>query len=101
MNYYAIPPGKDPRLWQLARRRASFKYHLATYVIINVLLWLLWLMSGGSFREPGPPWPLWPLMGWGIGVASHYVGAYATGGESTTEKEYEQLINEQQNKTII
>ena len=98
MNNYNTPQGKDPQLWQVAQRRASFKSHLASYLIINIFLWLLWYFSGGRTYNQGLPWPVWPTLGWGIGLAFHYMGAYVTTGQNNVEKEYEKL-QQQQNKS--
>lgn len=97
MNDYATPPGRDPKLWQRAQRRASFKTHFATYVIINIFLWLLWFFGGGRTGSSGLPWPAWPALGWGIGLAFHYLGAYGTAYPNNVEKEYEKLMNEKEN----
>ena len=94
MNHYTTPQGRDPLLWQLAQRRASFKGHLAMYLIINIFLWLLWFFSGGRTYGPGLPWPVWPALGWGIGLAFHYIGAYVQTRPTRVEKEYERLMNE-------
>ena len=34
----STPPQKDPRLWELARKRAGFKSHLGTYLVIITFL---------------------------------------------------------------
>jgi hypothetical protein len=64
------PEGKDPQLWAIARRRASFKTHLTTYVIINIFLWAICFFTDGD--RNGLPWPVWSTLGWGIGLAFHY-----------------------------
>ena len=33
--------------------------------------------------------------GWGIGLVSHYIGAYHSGGHNAVEKEYEKLTKNQ------
>lgn len=94
MTYEQIPPDKDPRLWNMARRRVAFKNHLMTYLIINTFFWLLWYLTGSrSYHAGGVPWPVWPALGWGIGLAFHYFGAYVNDGTNATEKEYEKLQN--------
>lgn len=98
MNYQPAPEGKDPQLWQLAHKRASFKSHLATYLVINAFFWILWFFTRGH-HEVGEdynniPWPVWPMAGWGIGLVFHYIGAYVTTGQTTVEKEYEKLKNQ-------
>jgi len=91
MSYqYQTPPGRDPHLWDLAQRRASFKSHLATYVIVNLFLWGIWFFTGRGGDKA--PWPVWPTLGWGIGLAFHYLAAYVTPrGHKAVEAEYEKL----------
>jgi hypothetical protein len=88
------PPGKDPERWMLARKRASFKRHLLTYVLINAFLWAIWFFTGA--RTHGViPWPAWAALGWGVGLASHYLSAYHSSGTSDIEKEYDKLSQHQ------
>lgn len=94
MDYQPAPEGKDPQLWHLAQRRASFKRHLTTYVIMNIFFWVLWYFTSEPGEREGLPWPVWPLLGWGIGLAFHYVSAYLATGEDTVEKEYQKLIHD-------
>ena len=86
--------GKDPQMWQLAQRRASFKGHFTTYLIMSIFFWLLWYFAGSRTYGNGVPWPVWPMLGWGIGVALHYLGAYGNGRQNNVGKEYEKLMNE-------
>ena len=96
-HYHPVPEGKDPLLWEIARKRAGFKNHVATYLIINLFLWALWYFTGQSFDEMDDairlPWPAWTTIGWGIGLAFHFAGAYLFPKVNTAEKEYEKLIN--------
>lgn len=97
MNYPPTPEGKDPHLWQLAHKRASFKRHLATFVIINLFFWILWFLTRHKeeYRQHGYfPWPVWPMLGWGIGLLFHYISAYVSTGPDSVEKEYEKLKNQ-------
>jgi hypothetical protein len=61
------------------RRRAAvrtlFRYHLAVFVAVQVLLVVVWLMAGAGY-----PWFIFPLLGWGIGLAAHAVAAYGDRG---------------------
>lgn len=95
MSYYTTPDGKDPQLWQLARKRASFKSHLLTYLIVNAGLWIIWYFTGARTYGGFVPWPAWSMFGWGIGLVSHYISAYVSTGENTVEKEYEKLKQNQ------
>lgn len=94
-HYHQTPPDKDPRLWQLAQRRASFKSHLLTYLIVNAGLWLIWYFTGGRTYGNSIPWPAWASFGWGIGLVSHYFSAYTNNGFASVENEYDKLTKNQ------
>jgi uncharacterized ion transporter superfamily protein YfcC len=48
------------------KAKRDFRKHLATYVIVNTMLVVIWaLTSQGYF------WPVWPMLGWGVGLAIH------------------------------
>jgi hypothetical protein len=90
------PQGKDPYLWEIAKKRASFRGHLATYMVINGFFWIIWFFSGGRHYDEGSPlpWPVWPMLGWGIGIVFHYLGAYVFPKENSAEEEYQKLLKE-------
>lgn len=99
-----VPEGKDPVLWEIAQRRAGFKKHLVTYLIINAFLWALWYFTGSRHNEMDVsrwantgqiPWPLWVTLGWGIGLAFNYAAAYMFHKTNTVESEYEKLKGRQ------
>ncbi len=96
MSYYQqTPDGKNAQLWKLAQARASFRSHLATYLIMSVVFWSIWYFSGERTYNNSLPWPVWPMFGWGIGVAFHYIGAYVTPNSNAAEREYERLKENQ------
>ena len=83
---------KDTTLWELAKKRADFKKSLAVYIIVNTFLWALWYFTNDYDRRDNYiPWPIWPMLGWGIGIAFQYVGAYVTIKSLSIEKEYQKL----------
>lgn len=86
---------KDAQLWELAKRRTSFKYNLAMYVVFMAFFWGLWYFTAGRHGSGGWPWPIWPMLGWGVGIVVHYVSAYVSTGMSDTEKEYHKLKDKQ------
>ena len=67
----------DQELRQEARKRAkvklSFFGHLAIYVVVNIFLVVVNLLTA-----PESLWFYWVLMGWGIGLAAHGIAVYAT-----------------------
>jgi hypothetical protein len=97
MSYYSTPEDKDPQLWQMARKRAAFKSHLLTYLLVNAGLWILWYLTSARTYGGSIPWPAWSTFGWGIGLVSHYIGAYHTNSVNTVEKEYNKLKQNQSN----
>ena len=96
MSYYRHipPPDKDPQLWYIAHKRVSFKYHLATYLVVNAFFWIIWYFNGQQKTDEGWPWPVWPLLGWGIGLIFHWMGAYVLPKENSIEREYDKLKNQ-------
>lgn len=97
MSKHQIPEGKDPTLWAIARKRAEFKTHFITYLIVNVFLWAVWYFTGNHRYEilnwnwSHFPWPLWVTLGWGIGIAFDFAGAYIFPKANAVEREYEKL----------
>ena len=82
-----------------ARRRVwlkrGFYSHLASYLIVNTFLVLLWAFATGA----GYPWFLWVLGGWGIGLLSHFltVFVFSRGSVwSAVEREAEKIKRENQ-----
>ena len=96
-NYSTAPQGKDPELWQTAKKRASFKRHFATYIIVNIFLWAIWFFTDRDVDGNRIPWPAWTTLGWGVGLAFHYIGVYISPQNNSVDREYQKLVD-QQNK---
>lgn len=88
---------RNEYLWKKAQSRVAFKRHAITYVLVNAGLWVIYFaMSNQPWGERIPPWPIWPMLGWGIGLASHYFGAYGSDDkQSKVEAEYKKLMDRQ------
>jgi len=100
----AIPnptiPGMSPEeIERLAQKRASAKLgwyiHACVYVCVNAFLFIAWSM-GSSTRQ----WNAFPALGWGLGLALHFVSVFVMGqGSSLREqlvrRERERLQREQ------
>ena len=87
---------KDDILWHLAKKRAGFKKHLISYVIVNSFLWTVWFASGREYDQNDYlPWPVWVMLWWGVGLAFNYVNAYVVNTKDSIEKEYQKLKNQQ------
>ena len=57
------------------RAKQEFYGHLTTYILVNVLLVGIYLLT----TPGGYPWFIWPAFGWGIGVASHFLSTLSIG----------------------
>jgi hypothetical protein len=86
---------RDAHLWQQAQKRVGFKQHLRSYLLVNGLVWLLYIVLvyvAGNHRVGLFPWPLFMTLGWGVGLLSHYLGVYANNsGADSVEREYQKL----------
>ena len=82
---------KERELWKLAKKRVGFKRHLATYIVINSFLWLMWYFTDHNDDEMGVPWPIFPMLGWGVGIMFSFLGAYVFNNHDSVKKEYEKL----------
>jgi hypothetical protein len=70
----------DLELRRLAERRADvklgFRTHFMAYLLVNTGLVVINLVT-----SPGYFWAIWPIMGWGLGLAAHFVAVYHFGGD--------------------
>ena len=79
----------DKQLHELARKRVDFRAHIVVYLVINGVLWTIWLATGSGY-----PWPISPTAGWGIGVIFHYLFDYRPSRLFSEEEEFEKLKRE-------
>jgi 2TM domain len=86
---------RDEELWAIARKRAAFRRHLFTYIVVNSFLWLIWAIRSGDY-DSFIPWPIWPTLGWGVGLAINYADAYLFHRENSVEQEYQKLLKKKQ-----
>lgn len=76
----------DDQIAKMAKARVSFKVHAFTYIVVNVFLMFLWMMTAGDDMPMGDSdwalgdyWPMWTHLGWGVGLAFHAFAAYGPG----------------------
>jgi hypothetical protein len=55
-------------------RLKGFYIHLSVYILVNIMLFIINLLS-----DAGNWWFLYPLGGWGIGVLVHGITTFAYG----------------------
>ncbi len=66
------------------KNRSEFLGHFASFVAVNLFLWVLYLIllaPGGGF-----PWPFFVTFGWGAGLAAHAIETYAQTGARGIER---------------
>src|SRR5207253_2255839 len=64
--YETTPAGAEAR-----GQRLGFRIHATVYVAVNLMLVLIWAITGAGY-----PWFLFPLAAWGVGLAAHYATAH-------------------------
>jgi uncharacterized membrane protein len=62
------------------KKKRDFRSHVVVYALVNLLLIVIWLVTGAGFF-----WPIFPLVGWGIAVAFNAWDVY--GRRPITEDE--------------
>ncbi len=67
------------------KERKDFYQHLMSYAIVNTFLFALNIIT-----SPGYLWFVFPLMGWGVGLAFHYVSVFGIPGFDILSKEWEE-----------
>ena len=86
---------RDEKLWQIAKRRASFQDSLIGFIVISCICWAVWYLTAGRRgTNTNMPWPLWVMLGLGIGLVMKFIRAYKTDGDTLAEQEYEKLKNQ-------
>lgn len=85
----------EGEIYRQARKRVEekkgFYVHFAVYIIVNIILVIIWAITG-----VGNPWFLFPLGGWGIGILFHFLGVFVFSRQTdwerrAVEKEAERL----------
>ena len=81
--------------YEQARARVEqlkgFYTHAAAYVVVNIGLFVINLLTPGSW------WFYWPLLGWGLGLGVHALNMFVLGGglgQDWEERKTRELMNE-------
>ena len=89
----------DEEIERLAHKRASAKMgwyiHACVYVCVNGFFVLR-----GMFIDGARPWNIYPAMGWGLGLALHFLSVFVLGQgsglrQSLVARERERIQREQ------
>ncbi len=72
-------------------RVKKFYRHLGTYLIMGAFFFILNITT-----DPGEIWFIFPMLGWGIGLAMHYLSVFGFPFVGTLDKKWEdQKIREE------
>lgn len=104
INVPPTPPMYDPQadLYRQATKRAEarlhFSQHLRSYVVVNLILWGIAILTGlhsfghyWAFWAIG--WPIWVTVFWGIGLAWEYINVFVM-----NENRKQKMIDEEMNR---
>ena len=87
----------EEEIYEEARKRVKAKReffsHLTAYIAVNILLIIIWAVTGAGFL-----WFLFPLCGWGIGLFFHFMNTFvftAKLDKAAVEREAEKIRREQ------
>lgn len=94
-HYDSLAAGSDfeaeeRRARRKVRKIKAYYSHLATYISVNLFLFLINLMTSPSYF-----WCVFPLLGWGIGMFLHTVaifGIFGIGGKKWEEQKVQELL---------
>ena len=71
------------------KAKKEFYGHLISFVSTMVFLLIINLLT-----SPGYLWVVWPLLGWGIGLVSHYFSVFGFFGMGTDDWEEQEIQKE-------
>ena len=80
----------EQQILEKAQDIVSFKSHLLVYILFNLLLFGVDFYCNGLIN-----WAFFPLLGWGIGLVSHYFSVFNP--LFSVEKEVEKLKEKYKN----
>ena len=67
------------------KAKKGFYQHLMSFAIVNIFLISLNLLTSPSYF-----WFIFPFLGWGVGLAFHYVEVFGIPGFNILSKEWEE-----------
>jgi hypothetical protein len=85
------------------KAKQRFYRHLGTYLAVNIVLIIVWALSGGPTQHSGDwtggKWFLWPLCIWGVFVVVNFLEAFVfrtsiRGERASIEEEIKKMKKE-------
>ena len=66
---------------RIALQKVGFIRHAGVYLVVMLALAIINNVTWGGYQ-----WWLWPALGWGIGVASHFLSVFLSRSGTLVEK---------------
>lgn len=89
----------EPDRYSEARKRVQkkkeFYQHLTSYLVMGVFFFVL-----NALTAFGHWWFYWPMLGWGIGIAFHYLDVFGLPGVGNLSDEWEEKALEEEMKRL-
>jgi len=73
------------RAEERVKAKVGFYWHLASYILVNGLLIVIYLITGPLPGLYTYPWFVWPLAGWGIGLLFNFLAVFVFNGTQAEE----------------
>ncbi|HMQ49079.1 MAG TPA: 2TM domain-containing protein [Saprospiraceae bacterium] len=67
------------------QEKKKFYTHLGTYVVMGAFFFILNMLT-----SPFNWWFYWPMLGWGIGLAMHYIRVFGLPGTEVMTEDWEE-----------
>lgn len=72
----------------------GFYYHLVSYIVVNVVLVVINLLTSPEYL-----WFIWPILGWGVGLAIHAFTVFGNlWGKSWEERKIKEIMEKDKRK---
>ncbi len=84
----------EGRARERAKNLSNLVWHTAAFVVVNTFLWIQDIAAGGGLE-----YAYWTTIGWGIGLAFHYL-AYFVGRRNVEGRKYEQFLAEERQRDL-
>ena len=75
----------EEKVQETVEAKKGFLVHFGIYCAVIAFLFLLNIITSG----PGSLWFQWPALGWGLGVAIHYLGVFGIPGTNELVEKWE------------
>jgi 2TM domain len=78
----------EQEIIEKTKRIIGFRIHLAVYILVLPVNWVIWYFSNITYI-----WPIWPTLGWSLGMLFHWLGAFHIDKFFHRTKAYEAHLN--------